>query len=116
MKTLRLTHPIDIDGAPISSFVVGGPDGVVSIEPAGLGWDVTQVRGETQRTITVFPGGAVWGDWKPKGAPKQMAPPPNTASAQDFNEVRSVHPLADEDNPNATPPKRKPGRPRKVQP
>jgi len=89
MKTLRLTHPIDIDGAPISSFVVGGADGVVSIEPSGLGWDVTQVRGHTQRTITVFPGGAVWGDWKP----------------------REVHPL-----PDATPLKRKPGRPRKVQP
>lgn len=104
MKTLRLTHPIDIDGAPISSFVVGGADGVVSIEPSGLGWDVTQVRGHTQRTITVFPGGAVWGDWKPREAPKQKAPPgpPETPGPTP--------------EPEVIPLKRKPGRPRKVQP
>jgi hypothetical protein len=103
MKTLRLTHPIDIDGAPISSFVVGGPDGVVSIEPSRLGWDVTQVRGETQRTITVFPGGAVWGDWKPRVA-KQATPsgPPETPRPTP--------------EPEVIPPKRKPGRPRKEQP
>jgi hypothetical protein len=99
MKTLRLTHQIDIDGAPVSSFVVGGPDGVVSIEPSRLGWDVTQVRGQTERTITVFPGGAVWGDW----TPREVKPPANTiaAAAENFR-------FAEE-----KPPKRKPGRPRK---
>jgi hypothetical protein len=98
MKTLRLTHPIDIDGAPISSFVVGGADGVVSIEPSGLGWDVTQVRGETQRTITVFPGGAVWGDWRPREAEPPTPKPPGLVTQPDI------------------PVKRKPGRPRKEQP
>ena len=104
MKTLRLTHPIDIDGAPVSSFVVGGPDGVLSIEPSGLGWDVTQSRGTLRRTITVFPGGAVWGDWKETEAPKQMAPsgPPETPSPTP--------------KPEVIPQKRKPGRPRKEQP
>jgi hypothetical protein len=104
MKTLRLTHPIDIDGAPVSSFVVGGPDGVVSIEPSGLGWDVTQVRGQTERTITVFPGGAVWGDWKPRKPPKPEAPP-----VQNLQAPATLAPLE-------VSPKRKPGRPRKEQP